>query len=281
MTQKALPAEITSYDLLKTLALILMIIDHTGHFFFPYVASAQNVEVIWFRVLGRFCIPIWFFLIGYAQTKDIPPRLWAGAVLTLLGAMIAGGVILPLNILFTIMIARYIRDGVVRKTLEKPEHMRGMFFLLAFGTLPTSLAFEYGSIIMLFVVFGHIRRHPESITMDKKYIHLFVFLSFFLFLLMQGLTIRVLTVPQMVSLFAGFAVVGALLWSFRPMTYPRLTRALGPLQYLLKLTGRRTLEIYVLHLIVFRGLAMYFYPDQHVFWGWKIAEPGLVSMVVQ
>ncbi len=279
-SQKILPSEITSYDLLKTLALILMIIDHTGHFFFPYNPEADNAEVIWFRVLGRFCIPIWFFLIGYAQTNAIPRRLQICAVLVTLSAMVSGGTIFPLNILFTIMAARYVRDGVVRKALESPEHMRGIFLLLLLGTLPTALAFEYGSIILLFVIFGHMRRYPEHITMDRRYIYLFVFLSFFAFVFMQGVTISVITPLQSLALFLGFAAVAVLLWRFKPANYPALTRALGPLRHIVMFTGRRTLEIYAAHLILFRGAAMALYPGEYVFWGWKILDPGLLSMIV-
>lgn len=278
--EKILPAEITSYDLLKTLALILMIIDHTGHFFFPYAAKADNADVIWFRVLGRFCIPIWFFLIGYAQTKAIPRRLWVCAVLVTLSAMVSGGTIFPLNILFTIMAARYVRDGVARTALGSPEQMRGMFLLLLLGTFPTAVVFEYGSIILLFVTFGHLRRYPEKQTMEKRYLYLFVFLSFFVFMFSQGVTMKVITPLQSLTLAAGFGAVAVLLWRFKPATYPGLTRALGPLSHILTFTGRRTLEIYTVHLIAFRGVAMALYPEQYVFWGWKIADPGLLSMIL-
>lgn len=278
--KKTLPAEITSYDLLKTLALILMIFDHAGHFFFPYDPEMNNDEVIWFRVLGRFCIPIWFFLIGYAQTSAIPRRLWVCAILVTLSAMVSGGTIFPLNILFTIMAVRYVRDMVAQKALESPEHMRGMFFLLLLGTLPSALAFEYGSIVLFFVIFGHMRRFSEKQIMSKWYYYLFVFMSFFTFIFSQALTIRVLTIDQSFALFAGFGLVAMLLWRFKPVTYPRLTRALGPLRYLLMFTGRRTLEIYTAHLILFRGAAMVLYPEQYVFWGWKIIDPGLLSMIM-
>ncbi len=221
------------------------------------------------------------FLIGYAQTKAIPRRLWVCAVLATLSAMVSGGTILPLNILFTIMAARYVRDGVVRKALESPEHMRGMYLLLLLGTLPTALAFEYGSIILLFVIFGYMRRHSDQQTMDKRYLYLFVFLSFFLFLFSQAVTIKVLTPLQSLSLFAGFGAVAVLLWRFKPATYPKLTRALGPLRYVLMFTGRRTLEIYTAHLILFRGAAIVLFPQQYPFWGWKIIDPGLLSMILR
>ena len=53
---KALPKNITSYDLFKTLALVLMIADHIGFYFYP--------NELWLRAFGRLSAPMWLFLIG-------------------------------------------------------------------------------------------------------------------------------------------------------------------------------------------------------------------------
>ena len=68
VVRQSLPKELTSYDLLKSLAVILMICDHIGYFFFP--------EEMWFRTLGRLCLPIWFFLIGYARGDEVSKLFW-------------------------------------------------------------------------------------------------------------------------------------------------------------------------------------------------------------
>ena len=47
---KQLPANITSYDLFKALALVLMLADHIGYYFYD--------DVDWWRVAGRICVPI-------------------------------------------------------------------------------------------------------------------------------------------------------------------------------------------------------------------------------
>lgn len=67
----------------------------------------------------------------------------------------------------------------------KPGAYARDIFLLLLGTLPSSLMFEYGSIILFFVIFGQMRRFPDKMSMDKRYLYLFVFLSFFLFLFSQ------------------------------------------------------------------------------------------------
>ncbi len=276
---KKLPGVITSYDLLKSLALILMIIDHTGYFFFAYDEIDPDQGVLWFRVLGRLCVPIWFFLIGYARTTDVPLKWWAAAFIVLFSKMLAGQYILPLNIIFTLMAARYIRPWVMERVFYSPEMMRGMFFLLALGALPTGVFIEYGSIVMLFTVFGYMVRNRKELTIDKKYQYLFVLASFFVFFFSQGLALPTLSYSQTVFMFAGFIFIAVLLAKFRPATYPQMTKRLGFLKYLIFLTGRRTLEIYVLHLFIFRMVAMYLYPYKYVLWGWSIAQPGLLSMI--
>ena len=45
---KVLPRELTSYDFLKTFAVVFMVIDHAGFFFFP--------DNDWMRVAGRLSV---------------------------------------------------------------------------------------------------------------------------------------------------------------------------------------------------------------------------------
>ena len=79
---KNLPRDLTSYDFLKAVAVLLMVIDHVGFYFYP--------DQQWFRVFGRLCVPIWFFLIGYARSRDLSLYLWGGMIL-LVFAQPAGG----------------------------------------------------------------------------------------------------------------------------------------------------------------------------------------------
>jgi len=77
-----LPDTVTSYDVWKTLAVLLMIIDHIGAYFLP---DEQGL-----RILGRLCVPIWFFLVGYAQSRDLSWRLWAGVAILSISNYIGG-----------------------------------------------------------------------------------------------------------------------------------------------------------------------------------------------
>src|SRR5262245_8563877 len=101
--RKAYGNDLTSYDLLKALAIVLTVLYHLGYYFFP--------DQYWLFVPGVL-IPIWFFLIGYAKSRQIP-FFWIVAGLLLMVARVAfGGSILPLNILLFFIAIRLIIDDL-------------------------------------------------------------------------------------------------------------------------------------------------------------------------
>ena len=60
-------------DWLKTAAIILVAVDHFGHFFME--------DDRWWSVFGRLAAPTFFFLMGYAQTRTVPLRwIWLGII---------------------------------------------------------------------------------------------------------------------------------------------------------------------------------------------------------
>lgn len=269
--KKILPKEITAHDLIKCLAVLLMISDHVGHHFYP--------DEMWFRVFGRLCVPIWFFLVGYAKTNERPLYLWSAAVLVSLSAIISGQFILPLNILFSIIILRYYRDGFIRSALQSPESMRGIFLILLLSTLPTALVFEYGAIGMLFVIIGYIVRHKEDVMQKfpPQYIYLFVGLTYFSFFILEGIGLPSLSLLQAVVLGGGFMAIAVLLWRFKERTYPVLTAKLpSAAGWCVRMMGRKTLEIYVIHILLFRGICMVLYPEKYDFMGWEWLPASLV-----
>lgn len=271
---KNLPKELTSYDLLKALAVILMICDHVGHHFFP--------DEMWFRILGRLCIPIWFFLVGYARNTEIRSSFVIGAIIVGASAVISGQFVLPLNILVTIIILRLIRDRMVVGALHTPEGLRGFFFIMIFLTLPSAVVAEYGSISALFVVFGFFVRNKDVVykRIERRYMILFVLATFLIFFLIEGVMMPSVTLTQGGVLLLGFALVGWMLWSFKPIVFTdSKTGAFVSRSFviLLQFLGRRTLEIYVAHIVIFRLVCMVLYPDQYVLLNWHIAPMGVIA----
>lgn len=269
---KVLPQSLTSYDLLKALAVILMVIDHVGHHFYP--------DEMWFRVLGRLCVPIWFFLIGYANTTQIPKLLWGGALVVAASGIIAGQFLLPLNILFTIILFRLSRRGVLVRSLHSPEALRGMFLILLFFTLPSAIIFEYGSMGMMFVMMGYVARHRDVIyeRIERQYVLMFIFAAFLSFCVVQGLSLPSVSNIQAVVMFLGFGCVGWMLWRFSPVEYKDANNFMAPsVIRIIQFAGRRTLEIYVVHVVIFRAACMYLYPEDYGFMEWGYVPLAMVA----
>src|SRR5690606_10698014 len=113
---------LTSYDLIKAAAVLLMIVDHVGYYFFP--------DQDWFRVFGRMCVPIWFFLIGYARSRDLSLPLWIGLAALVVANMIAGMSIFPLNVLGTMILVRLVLDRVMDVATENARALVGVTVVL-------------------------------------------------------------------------------------------------------------------------------------------------------
>ena len=255
---KSLPKDLTSYDLLKSLALILMLIDHVGYFFFP--------EEMWFRSIGRLCVPVWFFLIGYAQTADVPVRWYIGGVVVALCFVMTGQHLFPLNILFSLALMRMLRPRIIVASFSSPEALRGMFCILLFLTLLTAHIFEYGTYGMLFVLMGFSVRYRSEVLgfVAVRYLKLFFAATLFAFFVMQGLGMEHLSYEQASFMIVGFSLLGGALWKFKSVTFPRAKDFIsGSFVMLFQFMGRRTLEIYVVHIVVFQIVAVSLFPDRY------------------
>lgn len=92
------------YDYLKILAILTMIIDHVGYYFFP--------EILWLRLIGRIAFPLFLFLVGFSRSYkwrwDL--LIW-GLVLwiaQLLFGFWQGSLDFNFNILISILVARLV-----------------------------------------------------------------------------------------------------------------------------------------------------------------------------
>ena len=261
---------LTAHDLLKTLAIVLMVVDHLGYYFFP--------ENEWFRVFGRMCVPIWFFLIGYANARRVQPDIWLGAGVLVVSNVLAGEYLLPLNILFTLAAARIWMDTVMARALRSHEAMAGVFLIMLFLALPSLAFFEYGTLGMLFAMFGYLRRHRESITLNPWALAGFAAGSVILYVFVQALLMESLTAAQFWTMLAGVSGVCVLLFLFRPHLFPVFSRRARIATLSLQWIGHHTLSIYVVHLLVFKLLAMVLSPERFSFLHFGLMPTGLAGL---
>lgn len=262
---KPLPKELTSYDLLKTFAVVLMIVDHIGFYFFP--------DDSWWRVAGRMCVPVWFFLIGYANSRDLGPRLWIGAAIVAASDVGAGLYGFPLNILATMAIIRLLIDPLMERAMRSPSHFWGVNTMLFLLIVPTSFVFEYGTHGFILAIFGYLLRRREELTNKELINHYYAFASVS-FIGIQTVLFG-FEQPQPMVLAIGILAVMAMLLTFKPAVLGRLTAMTPrPLVWLLQLTGRRTLEIYVAHLLIFKIIGIIVSPERFDPFSWELFYKG-------
>ena len=265
--QKNLPSAITAYDLLKTLAVTLMLIDHIGYYFFP--------DDYWWRVIGRLCVPLWFFLIGYARSRDLDPRLVIGGLVLTFADFAAGHYFIPVNILFSMLIIRVVLNRVMAFCTKGLEPLAFTGLVLALFCPISIAAFEYGFLGILLAMLGWLMRHRDEPAalgeLTPMSVWIFFIFTYAAFIILQSLSFEFQPL-QVVAL--GFGTMGSfwLILRFRPETYPDLTGRLGSLAAVFRFGGRRTLEIYVGHLILFKLLGVLTDPERfHPFtlkWFW-------------
>ena len=99
------PYVVDNSDWLKTAAIALVAIGHFGYFFID--------DADWWSVFGRMAAPVFFFLMGYAQSRTIPFRwIWLGVILTLLDSWNTYWMWVAPNILLSMVLIRLARPHV-------------------------------------------------------------------------------------------------------------------------------------------------------------------------
>ncbi len=243
-----LPDDVTTIDVLKTVALGLMVIDHIGWLIIP--------EVEWFRVLGRLCVPLWFFLIGYADTRDIPKRWLYAGILLLISNLAVGLPPLPLSVLFTMALTRLCLDPFWRAVERRPVYFWWFVLLLIFVSYATNMGVEYGTMGFLLACCGFAVRHREDVnevfaqtTPHRTVPEVLMIVTFLAYGLLQSMIFGFSMLGVMVVL-AGLIGEYFVLQHFTVRTLPGTSSK--PSAPMIKFFGRYTLELYVIHLLVLK-----------------------------
>ena len=268
-----------SHDWLKAIAILLMVVDHTGVYFFP--------DNYLYRFIGRFSFPIFFFLIGYTYQGlrgDSPadsshkwahyyfrlPRalktpvdfFWAFNIkadlllclllITITNAALSGGVF-PLNILFSVIVCR-----VALYVLERYRLLtKGLilsWLCLTIIDFPLTYVFEYGGAAILIAMVGYLVRHESG----KELIPLtFIFLSYLTYCATQMLFFPA-TFNYIASLYLGIAVLFVLLadYKFKKTYWLPNTRTIN---YPVMFISRYSLYVYTVHLLAFKVISKILY----------------------
>ncbi len=246
--------DITAHDLLKTFAIITMIIDHIGYFFYPQIEEL--------RLIGRLSAPVWFFLLGYAMNQKLELRLWVWAFILFAGTgyMKSGMGMLPLNILLMFLFTRATLSYTMALSTKSFERLFGIFWVCLLLMIPSMALVEYGTLGFLFAMAGYMTRRKDTLEhISDTQLNGFMVLAIlaygfnmwwqFGFETINGVMLLILLACMCLSLL-----------HFTARTFPANQGLLKIIKYPLFLTGRRTLEIYVLHFLFFMYLVVYGLP---------------------
>jgi TraX protein len=244
-------ATVTAHDVWKCAALLLMTCDHIGFYF--------DQDQLWWRVVGRWCVPIWFFLAGYSPPSSPRKELfWLAAVMIVADiAMVSP--LFPVNILITIMIARFAVAYMAAR--DKDLFMVIIFAFACFLLMPATMyVFEYGTQVFLFALAGYYRA-----TMRNHWLGgVTLALACATFAPVQAWSFH-MPALQAGVMSVGLIVVCVLLHGFHSKRYPHLS-TIPFASTALRVFGRTTQYYYAIHVMLFLALQTWMHPPEM----WKI-----------
>ncbi len=239
-------AAVNTHDVMKTVAIILMIVDHLGMFFDPHN--------MWWRVVGRSCVPIWLFFMGYRSTgKSTEEELKFFALLLIALDICTVQKIFPLNIFVTVMACRFFMRRIEKADI-KPYYFPAIIILCLLMHPFAMLLFEYGGLAVMYAYCGFLhRRYPGS----KSTVSCLV-VTGVLFALVQ-IDIFYLTWAQSIVMVTLIALATWFLSRFAHHDVPIPQKGVGTT---LKFMGRNTMYIYFLHYALMLILATLLNPPE-------------------
>jgi len=243
---------VDNYDWLKTAAILLVVVDHTGYFFIE--------DAAWWSVFGRMAAPTFFFLLGYAHSRAIPVRwLWLGLILTVLDSWNNDWDWVAPNILFSLALIRFARPYVLGLLQQYKWAALGVLAFVLIAMLPmASELVDYGSEGWLWALFGLCQRMyvddkatdpaapQHAKTPDWGLMRLLACVIAAVVYLWQEQLEFEFTDVQLAAVVFG---VGALsLWLCLFMRGPSRIQPPEHISTVLRFVGRHTLEIYAFQL---------------------------------
>jgi len=237
--------DLTTIDFLKAAALILMIIDHVGWLLLP------DFEIL--RTVGRLSAPLWFFLIGYARTREIPMRWFIAVFILFLSSVLVGLQPIPLSILMVMALTRVIIDPFWRWAKNYQVYFWWMILLLIFFAYPTDMFLEYGTMGFLIALAGYAVRNRADIIQDfgNRFPEMLMIVALGAYGTLEAMIFGMSAINVMI-LAAGLIGTYFILIDFESKTLPGTA---GDVQApLVRFMGRYTLEIYVIHLLILKAV---------------------------
>lgn len=227
--------ELNSYDVIKFIAIITMIIDHTGYFF------VEDNDYL--RAIGRLAAPLFFFITGYVPNYQIRRSIWVyGFILT--GANFWFRHQLYINILIVFAAIKWVLE------YWKPENKSILtlviiFLLIYLVTLFSRDFIEYGFLGFAYAGCGRLKA-----TRSKPVLASILIVVTFLVQMMD----KILYHDNIYVILLILTVAAILFFLFSSFRY-RVFQIKPLLKNSLLIFSRYSLEIYFWHLLAFGIIA--------------------------
>jgi TraX protein len=239
---------VTTIDLWKLAGILAFLVDHYGLFFYP--------DDNWWRLFGRIAAPIFFFLIGFAKSRTVPPSwLVLGGILTAADYLTSEGLHdTTVNILINFALLRFALPMVEAHVMPRPTRLAALAIASAALIPWLDPILEYGGEGWLWALLGLGHRlllerggalafwRRDALALAAAGAYVVREISDYGFDLFQGLLLAVV-IGRLVSLMLEFR---------RAEIEGQLPRQIAePLVFL----GRRSLKIYAISLLIMQLLA--------------------------
>lgn len=225
-----------SYDLVKDIAFITMIIDHIGYYLMP--------ELLFLRLIGRISTILYAILFGISKHKNMN-KLFTFALITSLIQMLMLNMVFPLNILFNFFLSTFVIDYVELIYEKYPYMFFGLFLtlLLPLGII-TDQVTEYGIFFTSLMFCGRIFIKDSKNKKDLA-TTVIIFLLYFIFSVYNFK----FNIIQSIILFAFLICIYINMFDFKIKEIENVK-----CNIFLLIISRYSMELFVLQTIVFSFL---------------------------
>jgi len=227
---------LNTHDIIKAVAITAMMLDHVGKFFFP--------ELLELRIIGRVAFPLFLFLVGWSLQYRFKKDLLFYAIALLAIDVALGSRVFPLDILFTIIIARFLLKIFERWRLLDKKYLPVLFALMVAWWPLTYMAFDYGSSAFTFAICGYFAGKNEK----SWQFSLFFFATIIFFFATQWFTFD-FSRAQLTVLAVLFALLCWWLYNLKMKKYEFSNNIIVvPILFV----ARNSLQLYFLHLTLIK-----------------------------
>jgi TraX protein len=228
---------LNSHDIVKIVALALMVIDHIGFFIFP--------EQLTWRLWGRGAAPLFFFLLGYtSKLRHLGLLFIYGGILSFYNSVVYHT--LKINILLSFVMVFKCIDYIPYQKWNRYYAILG-FIIAVCADYWVNRVIEYGFSGVLFAYCGQMVKNHSPVFGIKRGCGFFILLCLVSYFIQQELIFQFqiddLTMSQLLIVAAGLWLV---MHYYQLKTFSYQGPGLAPLLFI----SRFSLHFYFIHYVL-------------------------------